>query len=244
MAEGGKIPTILVADDELLREGLEQLADSLGLVTMDRAKSVAELATKPIVPAAVELILILEQPLDRAAYFRDIGEIQRQCPGARLIVFVDRVDAEIVCRAMDLGVHGLLSRKISGQKLKYAIQLVMLDERLFPGVAALQALRELPDTPQERDAGGSFLTKREEEILRLLKAGCPNKLIANSLSTSEATVKVQVRRLFMKIGARNRTQAAIWSLNHLTDTASPRPMEIAAQRRNGRDTLPGAGLKS
>lgn len=234
MPDGRKIPTIIVADDELLREGLEQLADNLGLTVVNRARAIAEMAARPILPAEVELILVLEEPVARDSYFQALEEIRRQRPAARLVIFVNSLDAQLVCRAMDCGVDGMLSRRTSGQKLKHAIGLIMLGERLYPGIAALQALRSLPETQQEREGPCSFLTKREEEILRLLKAGYPNKLIANSLCTSEATVKVQVRRLFMKIGARNRTQAAIWSLHHLRD-GDARQLPLPISLRPNRD---------
>jgi two-component system nitrate/nitrite response regulator NarL len=45
--------------------------------------------------------------------------------------------------------------------------------------------------------------------------GEPNKLIARKLHVTEATVKVHVKAILRKIGASNRTQAAIWAKGHL-----------------------------
>ncbi len=55
------------------------------------------------------------------------------------------------------------------------------------------------------------MTGRQREVLDLLKNGEPNKVIARRLSMSEATVKVHVRQIMRKLGASNRTQAAVYA---------------------------------
>ena len=56
------------------------------------------------------------------------------------------------------------------------------------------------------------LSPRDVEILRCLVLGLPNKAIAQQFKLSEATIKVHVRHLLRKIGAENRTQAAVWAI--------------------------------
>ena len=58
------------------------------------------------------------------------------------------------------------------------------------------------------------MSQREVQILRCLLSGDSNKMIANQLSITEATVKVHLKSLLRKINASNRTQAAIWALNN------------------------------
>ena len=55
---------------------------------------------------------------------------------------------------------------------------------------------------------------REWEILRCLSSGSSNKAIARELSIAETTVKVHIKSLLRKLAVSNRTQAAIWALNH------------------------------
>ena len=62
--------------------------------------------------------------------------------------------------------------------------------------------------------GEVSLSEREGQILRLLGGGKSNKVIARELGISEATVKVHVKGLLRKVRVANRTQAAIWGLNH------------------------------
>ena len=61
---------------------------------------------------------------------------------------------------------------------------------------------------------GVVLSDREDQILRCLIRGLSNKGIARELTMAEATVKVHVKGLLRKIGAQNRTQAAIWAINN------------------------------
>ncbi|KIC18705.1 MULTISPECIES: helix-turn-helix transcriptional regulator [unclassified Leisingera] len=63
------------------------------------------------------------------------------------------------------------------------------------------------------------LSDREQLILAKLTEGATNKSIANELGICEATVKVHLRTCFRKIGAKNRTQAALWASEQLPPQA-------------------------
>jgi two-component system, NarL family, nitrate/nitrite response regulator NarL len=58
------------------------------------------------------------------------------------------------------------------------------------------------------------LSARQKLILRCLINGDPNKTIARRIHITEATVKVHVKAILRKIRVHNRTQAAIWAINH------------------------------
>ena len=58
------------------------------------------------------------------------------------------------------------------------------------------------------------LSPREKSILRCLIEGDSNKCIARKIDIAEATVTVHVRAILRKIRVQNRTQAAIWAMNH------------------------------
>ncbi|MGR3762482.1 helix-turn-helix transcriptional regulator (plasmid) [Roseobacteraceae bacterium NS-SX3] len=83
-------------------------------------------------------------------------------------------------------------------------------------VAAPQPAPQAPG-PQPAPAGNgrAGLSERERLILAKLMEGATNKSIANELGICEATVKVHLRTCFRKIGARNRTQAALWASEQL-----------------------------
>ena len=60
----------------------------------------------------------------------------------------------------------------------------------------------------------SALSVREEQILRLLLLGDSNKKMASRLNISSVSVKLHLKTLLHKLGARNRTQVAVWAHNH------------------------------
>jgi DNA-binding NarL/FixJ family response regulator len=82
------------------------------------------------------------------------------------------------------------------------------------------------------------LTKREEDVLKLLSSGLPNKSIATVLSISEHTVKVMIRNAVRKFEVGNRVQAALAYLGlpvgyppalACPPPAKPAPAPLAAQ---------------
>jgi two-component system, NarL family, nitrate/nitrite response regulator NarL len=68
-------------------------------------------------------------------------------------------------------------------------------------------------TGNTRGAESPLFSQRERQILRQLARGSSNKEIARLFSITESTVKVHLKTLLRKIGARNRTQAAIWAVS-------------------------------
>jgi two-component system, NarL family, nitrate/nitrite response regulator NarL len=95
--------------------------------------------------------------------------------------------------------------------------------RMILGRAALSPEPEPRDSkvlvpPKAPEPGARTLSAREAEILWCLLDGAPNKMIARKLDVAEATVKVHVKAILRKIGAANRTQAAMWAMDYLPTT--------------------------
>ena len=82
-----------------------------------------------------------------------------------------------------------------------------------PGIGQMRQSDPVIEKLRDREApgGGGVLSGREDAILVQLYRGSSNKEIAKALGICEATVKVHLRSCYRKIGARNRTQAAIWA---------------------------------
>jgi len=110
--------------------------------------------------------------------------LRRARPGLRLIRLVDRADES--CRA-DLQ----LSRTAPIAELE----------------AAVRELTGQPPSTQEAPAGE--LSARQREVLAGLAAGMTNRQIADCIGLSAETVKWHVRGLCRRLGARNRTEAAV-----------------------------------
>lgn len=80
------------------------------------------------------------------------------------------------------------------------------------------------------------LSKREKIILHLLTEGASNKIIANRINITEATVKVHIKSCLRKLRLHNRTQAAIWASRHL--------LTVEASNERGDDRTQASGVDS
>ena len=110
---------------------------------------------------------------------------------------------------------------------------IKLEDHVFPNRPQdpVAGLAWSNGRPGPRGAQPSTVpSDREWEILRCLSSGKPNKAIARELNIAETTVKVHIKSLLRKLSVSNRTQAAIWALNH-GDGAAPdvKPLLLPAQ---------------
>jgi two-component system nitrate/nitrite response regulator NarL len=90
------------------------------------------------------------------------------------------------------------------------------EEALAP---ARVASHRAPQPPRDHPLR---LSLEEQRILRYLMEGQPNKVIADRLGIALATANVHVKAVVRKVGAQNRTQAAIWAKKHAVSHHEPR----------------------
>jgi two-component system nitrate/nitrite response regulator NarL len=130
-----------------------------------------------------------------------------------------------------VGATGYLVSTMSCDAFVKSIELVMMGETVFPPSFLTSALDTKTEPEPRRkaavsgedegailvtreDATAPQLSPRELAILRCLISGNSNKCIARKIDIAEATVKVHVKAILRKIRVQNRTQAAIWGMNH------------------------------
>ncbi len=210
---------VIVGGEALVAEGLRQLLQSHGLPVLEGADGPAALLRR--LQASREepprLVILLDFPEPDSQATAAIRELLQLHPELRLVLLVADLTPDQLARALELGVRAALLRNVSTEALLHAISLVMLDETVLPTRLAAEIMnrddRGAAVTPRGIPAG-ERLSARDVEILQCLVRGLPNKSIARRLGLQEGTVKVHVRQLLRKIGAENRTQAAIWALGH------------------------------
>ncbi|EWY36666.1 regulator [Skermanella stibiiresistens SB22] len=140
---------------------------------------------------------------------------------ARMVVLASEMTPQVLSGALQCGADGCLNKTMSCEALQRSLHLVMLGEAVFPrGIADLlmrSAVVDEPAAPASSAAPpalGNELSKREIEILRCLLGGQSNKAIARNLNITESTVKMHFKNVMRKIRAQNRTQAAVWAIQH------------------------------
>jgi DNA-binding NarL/FixJ family response regulator len=129
--------------------------------------------------------------------------IREEFPEARVIVLTTYSGDVQVMRALKAGARAYLLKNLLHEELLETIRSVHAGKKtMTPSVAA-----ELADHSPD-DA----LTEREIDVLRLIAAGAANKEIAARLGIKEETVKGRVKNILMKLGANDRTHAAMIGL--------------------------------
>lgn len=186
------------------------------------AHLLSEMPEKPRVETAATLPAMYSDNLDvllinlHSTHIEDIGPIFPHSPhrhsGAPPIVIITDVESVSAAEAAIHypGVRGYLTTSLKPAILLAALRLVLAGGTYMP--AELRAnISVVPASvaPDDKPAAIDGFTARELDVLRLLREGQPNKLIAYQLRISENTAKVHVRNIMRKLRATNRTQVAI-----------------------------------
>lgn len=135
--------------------------------------------------------------------------LRSECPEVNVVVLTTYFDPSTVSAAIEAGARGYFLKDVAPSALVDGLRAVVRGElSLSPKVASI--LFEQRETQRPYDT----LTPREREILDLIAAGQGNKQIARHLGITEKTVKAHCTRLFARIGVADRTQAALWAVEH------------------------------
>ena len=201
------IRVLLAEDHSIVRAGLEDLLSNVeDIAVVGAAADGAEAVTLAAEHRPDVVLMDLLMPaLDGTEATRRIVEAD---PAVRVVVLTSFSDSERILDALDAGAVGYLLKDAEPEELFRGIRAAARGESpLAPKVAT-----EVLAARTAQRAGG--LTDRELEVLGLVRAGLPNKLIAGRLEISEKTVKAHLTHIFQRIGVSDRTQAALWAERH------------------------------
>ena len=179
----------VVDDDESVRKALARLIGSIGLEVQTFPSPGAFLARpRPDRPACV--ILDLRMPGASGLTLQE--EMAKAGEDLPILFLTGHADVSASVRAMKAGAVDFLEKPLNDQALLDAVQHALVRAR------ALRAARAEREGIARRVA---TLTPREREVLALVVAGLPNKLVADRLGASEKTDKVHRARVMQKMRA-------------------------------------------
>ena len=204
---------ILIADDHpIVRQGMEVVlgaqADFDLVAQASNGQEAIQLAqeTQPDV-----IIMDLQMPVKDG--LTAIEEINLSGSTAQILVLTSFPDDEKVFAAIQVGAVGYLLKDSSPEQLLDAICTVNRGESALPPSIArklMQEVRRSSNLPLSADP----LTPREIEVLKCLAQGSTNREIAQQLNVSVRTVTTHVRNILDKLHLANRTQAALYAVEH------------------------------
>ena len=189
---------ILLADDhDLVRETLAAFLQAEGLQQVTLAATLDEAMRLSQEGEAFDLVLLdYDMPgMEGLTGLRRMIAIGRGRPVALLS---GAVSPEVAEAALELGAAGFVPKVLAARSLLAAVRFMASGEIFAP----INMIRR----PAQ---GGSALSPRELDVLRGICAGKSNKEIARDHDLQEVTVKLHAKTMSRKLGARNRTHAAM-----------------------------------
>jgi DNA-binding NarL/FixJ family response regulator len=126
--------------------------------------------------------------------------IRGEFPEARIIILTTYAGDVQVLRAMKTGARAYLLKSLLDKELLGTIRAVHAGKKALSAEASFELAEHATD---------ELLTPAEVEVLQLIAAGNANKQIADQLSITEETVKGRVKNILSKLGANDRTHAAM-----------------------------------
>lgn len=133
----------------------------------------------------------------------------------RVILLVDSSDPEIVTEAFRSGAAGVFCRTRTPAELCKCIRCVLAGQVWVSNIELeylINALRTYSAPRIVNSKGIELLTKREQQVVKLLSEGSSNREIAQRLRISEHTVKNYVFSIFDKIGVSTRLELVLYAL--------------------------------
>lgn len=201
---------LLIADDhELLRDTLGnflQQQDGIDICTVGDLDS----AIDRLDSGALFDLILLDYTMP-GMHGLDGLKLLLDRPDAPPVALISGVaDIGIALDAMRLGAQGFLQKSIPAKSLLNAIHFMVAGERYLSVDEILQHFEAHGGIlPVAEEPTSVSLTPRETQVLAALCDGQTNKEIARKLNLSEPTIKLHVKTLYRRLGATNRTQAAM-----------------------------------
>jgi len=212
-------PRVVIADDhDLFRQILQLTLEEVGMEVICMAATGRQ-AVQAVVEHKPDVVLldIVMPEMDGLAALSIIKYLAPEMP---VIIVTAVLDPLYMARAGELGAEGYYSKGVKAGELVSGIQAILVGEK--PRIASKKAKDPEPPSmpsfafPEEEPPTleGQDLTEQEGLILSLIAMGLDNQTIMDKLHISKNTIKTHMRNIYSKLGVSDRTQAAIWALQH------------------------------
>jgi DNA-binding NarL/FixJ family response regulator len=210
---------VAIADDHaVVRQGLRtflELQEDMEVVgeAVDGADAV------DLVERTTPDVVLLDLVMPHVDGIEATRRIRERSPATRVLVLTSFADDHTVLPAVRAGAAGYLLKDVQPPELAAAIRTVHAGEALLAPAVATMLVEQLAAEDGAAAAasgaeGRAQLTPRELEVLAELARGRANKAIAFELGVSERTVKTHVSNILGKLGLTDRTQAAVYAVEH------------------------------
>jgi two-component system, NarL family, nitrate/nitrite response regulator NarL len=205
---GYRAMKVLAADGHILCCGLVRTLQLLREdVCVTAADSIDEMLI--LIPGLPDLgLVLLDASMRGMENFAGLRRLVKKLPDIPVVVTSPIDNRTQIIDAIRSGARGYFSTSTKACVIRHALPLILLGETYIPACALRLDHGNGILAPRIGDAGGE-LTPRQCEIVTMLGEGKSNKEIAREAKVLEGTIKLHVRGIMRKLGARNRTEVVI-----------------------------------
>lgn len=206
---------VLIVDDQMMvREGFSVLLNAMeGIEVAGEAVDGREAVEQ--VAALQPDVVLMDIRMPHMNGLEATREIVASDTEAKVLVLTTFDLDEYVYQALRAGASGFLLKDASARQLADGVRVVAAGEALLAPSVTKRLISEFSKLSEARrfadPAGVGELTERETEVLVLIAQGLSNAEIADRLVVAESTIKTHVSRILVKLGLRDRTQAAVFA---------------------------------
>ncbi|GAA2263860.1 response regulator transcription factor [Streptomyces amakusaensis] len=206
---------VMIVDDQMMvREGFSVLLNAMpDIEVVGEAVNGREAVVK-----VAELrpdVVLMDIRMPELNGIEATREIVAADSGSKVLVLTTFDLDEYVYQALRAGASGFLLKDASARQLADGVRVVAAGEALLAPTVTRRLITEfskLSTVPRVASAARvGELTERETEVLVLIAQGLSNMEIASHLVVAESTIKTHVSRVLVKLGLRDRTQAAVFA---------------------------------
>ncbi|SCB57003.1 two component transcriptional regulator, LuxR family [Rhizobium aethiopicum] len=135
-----------------------------------------------------------------------IGDVLALSPTTKVLMLTVSEEVDTLLGALQRGAMGYVLKGVGSRGLAEAIQTVLSGSRY---VSPTMSAKAMENSLQNGNSDKNSLTPREREVMDLVAQGLSNKHIGLRLNLQEKTVKHHMTQILSKLGASNRTEAAL-----------------------------------
>ena len=205
-----QINVMLVDDHKVVRRGIKAYLAEFGNICVigEAANGMEAIEMVEKINPDVILLDLFMPGMDGMETIKRILAIR---PNQRIIILTSFIHDDKLPLAIQTGAWGYIKKDAEPEELSQSIQKVYAGEPAIDPGMAWRVLRGMPSIETSNPVKRK-LTDRELEVLILLTQGKTDHEIAALLFLSEVTVRTHVSRILMKLGLKNRVQAALYGL--------------------------------
>ena len=206
-----KLSVVLVDDHPIFRQGLRALvasqADMQVIGEVDNGQSAIDIA-RTLQPD----VMVLDLSMAEVTGLKATEEIQKSSPGVRIVTLTRHTDRGYLQQLLRAGSHGYVLKQSESEEVLRAIRAAARDQTYVDSAVATQLVGSVIAVRTSQRGVFALLSKREEEVLRMIAWGLLNREVADRLQISIKTVEAHKANAMNKLDLDNRIDIVRYAL--------------------------------